>query len=78
MADAAERSEKEDQAEKSSGAASKKNPSQQIGIDQIRKLNDFVYMTGHQEGYKIVLIYPAEAMNPAAAKVRATGTRFCA
>ena len=67
MADAAERSEKEDQAEKSSGAASKKNPSQQIGIDQIRKLNDFVYMPGHQEGYKIVLIYPAEAMNPAAA-----------
>lgn len=45
----------------------KKNASQQISIDQIRKLNDFVYLTGHQAGYKIVLIYPAETMNAAAA-----------
>ncbi len=40
---------------------------QQISIDQIRGLDDFVFLTGHQEGYKIVLIYPAEAMNNAAA-----------
>ncbi|SEN50481.1 DNA polymerase III subunit delta' [Nitrosomonas marina] len=40
---------------------------QQISIDQIRGLDDFVYLTGHQAGYKIVLIYPAETMNTPAA-----------
>ncbi|MCP5245178.1 MAG: DNA polymerase III subunit delta' [Burkholderiales bacterium] len=44
-----------------------KKPGQQIGIDQIRKLNELVYLSGHQHGYKIVLIYPAETMNTAAA-----------
>ncbi|QOJ19541.1 MAG: DNA polymerase III subunit delta' [Gammaproteobacteria bacterium] len=61
-----EPAEKEESDEKSS-ATSKKSASQKIGIEQIRKLNDFVYLTGHQGGYKIVLIYPAEAMNTAAA-----------
>ncbi|OQW40465.1 MAG: DNA polymerase III subunit delta' [Proteobacteria bacterium SG_bin4] len=51
----------------STDKAAKKSASQQIGIEQIRKLNDFVYLTGHQSGYKIILIYPAEAMNTAAA-----------
>ncbi len=62
-----EPSEKQDSEEKSNNSATKKNASQQISIDQIRKLTDFVYMTGHQSGYKIILIYPAEAMNSAAA-----------
>ncbi len=48
-------------------AKSKKKTSQQISIDQIRKLTDFVYMSGHQSGYKIILIYPSEMMNHAAA-----------
>jgi DNA polymerase-3 subunit delta' len=42
-------------------------PVKQISIEQIRKLTEFVYMTGHQNGYKIILIYPAESMNSAAA-----------
>lgn len=46
---------------------SKKKPSQQIGIDQIRELNNLVYLSGHQKSDKIVLISPAEAMNTAAA-----------
>ena len=45
----------------------KKSASQQIGIDQIRKLDDFVYLSGHQQGDKIVVIYPAETMNTASA-----------
>ena len=45
----------------------KKKPSQQIGVDQIRALTDFVNLSGHQQGYKIILIHPAEAMNLAAA-----------
>jgi len=44
----------------------KKKPGQQISISQIRELDDFVYLSGHQSGYKTVLIYPAEAMNSAA------------
>lgn len=60
-------SEKEEGEEKSGSAASKKSISQQISIEQIRQLTDFVYLTGHQSGYKIILIYPAEAMNAASA-----------
>lgn len=59
--------DKTDSDASSGGTATKKSISQQIGIEQIRKLNDFVYLTGHQSGYKIILIYPAEAMNTAAA-----------
>ncbi|PSJ18377.1 DNA polymerase III subunit delta' [Nitrosomonas supralitoralis] len=60
-------SEKEESEEKASRAATKKSASQQISIEQIRKLSDFVYLTGHQSGYKIILIYPAETMNTASA-----------
>ena len=59
--------EKEESEEKSSSSTVKKTASQQISIEQIRRLTEFVYMTGHQNGYKIILIYPAEAMNSAAA-----------
>lgn len=45
----------------------KKKPSQLIGVDQIRALTDFVNLSAHQQGYKIILIHPAEAMNLAAA-----------
>ncbi|MGG7054923.1 DNA polymerase III subunit delta' C-terminal domain-containing protein [Nitrosomonas sp. ANs5] len=46
---------------------SRKKPSQQIGIAQIRVLDDFIYLSGHQDRFKLVLISPAEAMNAAAA-----------
>ena len=46
---------------------SAKKLSQVISIQQIRALDDFVYLSGHQAGLKIILIYPAEAMNHAAA-----------
>lgn len=52
---------------KPSNVKNKKKASQQISVDQIRKLTDFVYMSGHQNGYKIILIYPSEMMNHAAA-----------
>ena len=44
----------------------KKKQSRQISVSQIRELDDFVYLSGHQAGHKIVLIYPAETMNMAA------------
>ncbi len=49
------------------GIKSKKKPSQQISVAQIRALSDFVYMTGHQHGQRIILICPADTMNTAAA-----------
>ncbi|HEV7929189.1 MAG TPA: DNA polymerase III subunit delta' C-terminal domain-containing protein, partial [Nitrosospira sp.] len=51
----------------SSGAKSKKKPSKQIGVEQIRDLADFINVSSHQNGYKIILIHPAETMHPAAA-----------
>lgn len=44
-----------------------KKPSRQISVDQIRSLADFMGMTAHQGGRRIVIIHPAEAMNSNAA-----------
>lgn len=38
-----------------------------IRIDQIRALADFVFVGSHRHGKRIVVLNPAEAMNPAAA-----------
>lgn len=54
-------------AAESGSAKSRKKPSKQISVVQIRELADFINISSHQNGYKIVLIHPAEAMNPAAA-----------
>lgn len=39
----------------------------QITVDQIRSLTGFMNMSTHRNGYRIVLIHPAEAMNSHAA-----------
>ena len=44
-------------------SAGKKKPSQQITIDQIRALDDFLHVGTHRHGVRIVLVHPAEAMN---------------
>lgn len=50
------------------GSESKrKKPSSQISVDQIRTLADFSGLSAHQGGHRVVLIHPAEAMNPNAA-----------
>jgi DNA polymerase III subunit delta' len=56
-------SDTEEIMEKESG----KKASREISIDQIRGLSNFVNLTSHNNGYRIVLIYPAEAMNNNAA-----------
>ena len=43
--------------------SSNKKASQQITIDQIRALDDFLHIGTHRMGLRIVLINPAEAMN---------------
>ncbi|MFZ4538072.1 DNA polymerase III subunit delta' [Propionivibrio sp.] len=44
-------------------SGSKKKPSQQITIDQVRALDDFLHVGTHRQGARVILIYPAEAMN---------------
>ncbi|HEY0844717.1 MAG TPA: DNA polymerase III subunit delta' [Noviherbaspirillum sp.] len=51
---------------KKSGKASKA-PSKEIKIDQIRALADFMNVSTHRQGMRVILLYPAEALNTAAA-----------
>lgn len=41
----------------------KKKPSQQITIDQVRGLDDFLTIGTHRAGLRVILVNPAEAMN---------------
>ncbi len=52
---------------KEATADSGKKPSKQISVDQIRALSDFVGMSAHQGGQRVVVIHPAESMNANAA-----------
>ncbi|HEY2629597.1 MAG TPA: DNA polymerase III subunit delta' [Usitatibacter sp.] len=38
-----------------------------IKIDQVRAVADFIALTTHRAGYRVLLIHPAEAMHPGAA-----------
>jgi DNA polymerase-3 subunit delta' len=44
-----------------------KKPSKQISVDQVRDLADFIGMSAHQGGSRVIVIHPAEAMNTNAA-----------
>lgn len=44
-----------------------KKPSRQISVEQIRSLSDFLGLSAHQGGRRVVVIHPAEAMNTNAA-----------
>lgn len=45
------------------GEEGKKKASQQITIDQVRELDDFLNVGTHRAGLRVILIHPAEAMN---------------
>ena len=45
----------------------KKKASKQIKIEQIRALSDFLNVGSHRNGKRVVLIHPAESMNPGSA-----------
>jgi DNA polymerase III subunit delta' len=49
------------------GKASKKKPSQQIRIDEVRIATEWMSRTSSRGGAKVVLVHPAESMNTAAA-----------
>lgn len=48
-------------------SVSGKKPSKQVSVEQIRGLADFFGMSAHQGGRRVIVIHPAEAMNPNAA-----------
>ncbi|CAH1387115.1 DNA polymerase III subunit delta' [Candidatus Nitrotoga sp. M5] len=44
-----------------------KKPSKEISVHQVRSLANFINLSTHQGGHRVVLIYPAETMNTNAA-----------
>ncbi|MBR7798579.1 DNA polymerase III subunit delta' [Undibacterium fentianense] len=62
-------SEAEENSENSEKKASKstKAPSKEIVIDQIRALANFMNISTHRQGTRVVVMYPAEALNVPAA-----------
>jgi DNA polymerase III subunit delta' len=47
--------------------AKEKKKSKEIKIDQVRAIAEFMTLSTHRDGYRVLLIHPAEAMNLAAA-----------
>jgi len=64
--DAAQEDEEGDAAEADSGKPEKAK-SLVIKIDQVRAVADFVALSSHRAGYRVLLIHPAEALHPGAA-----------
>ncbi|MFT5642646.1 MAG: DNA polymerase-3 subunit delta' [Janthinobacterium sp.] len=44
-------------------AKSTKTPSKEIKIEQVRALSDFMNVSTHRQGLRVVVLYPAEALN---------------
>ena len=44
-----------------------KKKSKVITVDQIRRVNDFMTLSTHRDGFRVLLIYPAETLNANAA-----------
>lgn len=57
----------EDAEEPKKTAKSAKAPSKDIRIDQVRALSDFMNISTHRQGLRVIVLYPAEALNGAAA-----------
>ena len=56
-----------DEGESRKTAKSSKTPSKDIRIEQVRALADFMNISTHRQGKRVVLLYPAEALNSASA-----------
>lgn len=65
--DAAEGDEAGEPADGKKTAKATKTPSKEIKIDQVRALADFMNVSTHRQGMRVILMYPAEALNTAAA-----------
>lgn len=56
-----------EEAGKETGKKSSKTPSKDIRIEQVRALATFMNVSTHRSGLRVVLLYPAEALNSASA-----------
>jgi DNA polymerase-3 subunit delta' len=65
--DTAEGEQGSDAGEGKKSAKAAKVPSKEIKIDQVRALADFMNISTHRQGMRIITLYPAEALNTAAA-----------
>jgi DNA polymerase-3 subunit delta' len=57
----------EESGEEKKESKASKAPSKDIKIDQIRALSDFVNVSTHRQGLRVIVLYPAEALNGASA-----------
>lgn len=64
---AAEDGESDDGKKSSKSSKSTKAPSKEIKIDQIRALASFMNISTHRHGKRVIVLYPAEALNEMAA-----------
>ena len=55
--------EGEEGADSDKKSKSTKAPSKEIKIEQIRALADFMNISTHRQGLRVVVLYPAEALN---------------
>ncbi len=55
------------QSDRAETRASKAKPSREIVIDQVRKISEFLAISSHRGGRRVVLLLPAEALNAPAA-----------
>ena len=61
--DASDNSDADAEGETKKTAKSAKAPSREIKIEQIRAMAGFMNLSTHRNGFRIVLLYPAEALN---------------
>ena len=61
--DALAETDSDDSGEGKEAKESGKKASQQITIDQVRGLDDFLHVGTHRQGLRVVIVCPAEAMN---------------
>lgn len=57
----------EDEEGEEAADADAKKKSKEIKIEQIRDIGDFMTLSTHRDGFRVLLVHPAEAMNLAAA-----------
>ena len=62
-----EAAEEEDEPAEGEGAKAEKAKSLVIKIGQVRAVADFMSLTTHRSGYRVLLLMPAESLHPAAA-----------
>ncbi len=62
-----EAAEDDDEAAEGEGAKAEKAKSLVIKIDQVRAVADFIALSTHRAGHRVLVLRPAEALHPAAA-----------